>query len=250
METYNLGLIPAFNLVNSQHRRLQDTQVLAMGASTFQASGLNQLPAVPFELAAIRQEGWSSQAFLNRKFTLNNLRRRLSKGEFAIVHLATHAAFQAGTPANSYIQLWDRDRLTLDQIHHLDWGSLPVELLVLSACETALGNPQAELGFAGLAYQAGVKSTLASLWQVSDRGTLALMQEFYAQLADPAVTTKTEALRRAQLAMLRGQLQIEAQPGGSPGSIFPRSETVTQRSSFDSSAPYYWAAFTLVGSPW
>ncbi|MCZ0902150.1 CHAT domain-containing protein, partial [Microcoleus sp. HI-ES] len=91
--------------------------------------------------------------------------------KYGIIHLATHAEFRPGTPNNSYIQFWDT-QLGLDQMRDLKWNNPPLELLVLSACRTALGDKEAELGFAGLALQSGAKSALASLWYVSDAGTL------------------------------------------------------------------------------
>jgi CHAT domain-containing protein len=248
VEKYNLGLVPAFNLVNQQHINFRDEKVLAMGASEFQA--MPTLYAVPLELSTITQDIWQSEVFLNQEFTLNNLTEQLESGEFGIVHLATHAQFRPGTPENSYIQLWQNDKLTLDQLRQLDWSELPVELLVLSACQTALGDRQAELGFAGLAFQAGVKSSVASLWQVSDLGTLALMREFYWQLANPEVTTKTEALRRTQIAMLSGDVRIENGQIYTSAGVLPLPEDLKQFQNLDLSAPYYWSAFTLVGSPW
>lgn len=83
-----------------------------------------------------------------------------------------------GAPGNSYIQLWDR-YLHLDELRQLGWNDPPVQLLVLSACRTALGDEQAELGFSGFAVQAGVKSVMGSFWYVSDEGTVGLMTEFY-----------------------------------------------------------------------
>ncbi|MBD2057634.1 CHAT domain-containing protein [Oculatella sp. FACHB-28] len=248
VEKYNLGLVPAFNLINQQHSNFRNEKVLAMGASEFQA--MPTLHAVPLELSTITQDIWQSEVFLNQEFTLNNLAEQLESGEFGIVHLATHAQFRPGTPENSYIQLWQNDKLTLDQLRQLDWSELPVELLVLSACQTALGDRQAELGFAGLAFQAGVKSSVASLWQVSDLGTLALMREFYWQLANPEVTTKTEALRRTQIAMLSGNVRIEDGQIFTSAGILPLPEDLEQFQNLDLSAPYYWSAFTLVGSPW
>ena len=96
----------------------------------------------------------------------------MSRKSYDIVHLATHAEFKPGRPENSYIQLWDQ-QLTLEDVDNLDWQLPNLELLVLSACETAVGDSDAELGFAGLALRAGVKSAVASLWDVSDVGTLA-----------------------------------------------------------------------------
>jgi CHAT domain-containing protein len=119
---------------------------------------------------------------------------------------------------------------------------------VLSACRTAVGDEQVELGFAGLAVQAGVKSVLASLWGVNDEGTLGLMSEFYQQLKVAPV--KAEALRQAQLAMLKGEVRIEAgELVTSEGrlSLPPELARVGDQSL---THPFYWGAFTLIGNPW
>ena len=126
-----------------------------------------------------------------------------------------------------------------------------MEILVLSACRTALGDEQAELGFAGLAVQAGVKSALASLWYVSDEGTLGLMTEFYTHLSQ--VKIKSEALRTAQLAMIQGDVIIESgQLRGSSarGAVVQLPQGLTQLEAMNLSHPYYWAGFTMIGSPW
>ena len=101
--------------------------------------------------------------------------------QIRMIHLATHGVFNPGDRSNSYIQLWDQ-KLRLDQLDQLNWGNPPVDLLVLSACQTALGDKDAELGFARLAINAGVRSALASLWEVNDAATLGLMTKFYQQL--------------------------------------------------------------------
>jgi CHAT domain-containing protein len=219
-----------------------------MGASEFR--GLIPLPAVPVELAAIAQDLWQGEVFLNQDFTYANLQQQLDSGLFSIVHLATHAAFQPGDPDQSYIQLWQGDRLHLDEVRNLAWSDRPVELLVLSACQTALGDREAELGFAGLSFNAGVKSTLASLWYVNDLGTLALMREFYWQLAQPDVKTKAEALRRAQVAMIHGSVRIETAQLLGSGAAFPLPPGFESSSPAAFTTPYHWAGFTLVGSPW
>jgi CHAT domain-containing protein len=123
-----------------------------------------------------------------------------------------------------------------------------VELLTLSACRTSVGDVSAELGFAGLAVQAGVKSALASLWYVSDEGTLALMTEFYKNLRQAPI--KAEALRQAQIAMLQGKVTIKGgELRGVRGGI-PVPSAIAQRGDQVLNHPYYWAAFTLIGSPW
>jgi CHAT domain-containing protein len=109
-----------------------------------------------------------------------------------------------------------------------------------------------ELGFAGLAVQAGVKSALASLWYVSDEGTLGLMSEFYQYLRQPDVTTKALALRQAQIAMLRGQVRLEngqLKGLGGLGEIALPPE-LGRQGNHDLSHPFYWAGFTMIGSPW
>jgi CHAT domain-containing protein len=130
----------------------------------------------------------------------------------------------------------------------MGWNDPPVELLVLSSCRTALGDEEAELGFAGLAVQAGAKSALASLWYVNDEGTLGLMTQFYEQLKTAPI--KAEALRQTQLAMLSGQVQLENGQLRTVGGTITLPPELKQLKNRQLTHPYYWAAFTLVGSPW
>ena len=260
IEKYSIGLIPSINLTDTSYQPLRNADVLAMGASEFDNG--KPLPAVPVELSAIVRNStlvpgqsinglWEGKSFLNEAFTFDNLKAQRDAHPFGIVHLATHAKFQSGTPQDSYIQLWDGP-LQLNQLRHLGWNEPPVELLVLSACQTAVGDPDTELGFAGLAVQAGVKSVLASLWYVSDEGTLGLMSEFYRQLQQDEVTIKSEALRQAQIAMLRGEIHLEnGQLIWAEGSLpLPSELAQIDLETHDLSHPYYWSGFTMVGSPW
>ncbi|EDX74573.1 haemagglutination activity domain protein [Coleofasciculus chthonoplastes PCC 7420] len=243
IENYSVGIMPSLSLTDTRFQSVQDSKVLAMGAAQF--SDQKPLPAVPVELEAITQKLWQGQFFLNEGFTLDNLKAQRKKQPFGIIHLATHADFRPGAISNSYIQLWN-SKLRLDQLPELGWNNPPVELLVLSACRTALGDENAELGFAGLAVQAGVKSTLASLWYVSDEGTLALMTQFYDQLKTAPI--KAEALRQVQIDMLKGKIKLEnGQLITSAGTILLPSELPQSQ---DLTHPYYWASFTMVGNPW
>lgn len=257
VEKYASSKIPAFNLIDRHYTNIQQGGILAMGASEFQEQP--PLPAVPVELSTVVQqlrsqkspkEAWSELSLLNRDFTQKNLASILSVRNFDIVHLATHADFQSGQPENSYIQFSD-GKLNIDQISQLPWQNSPVELLVLSACRTALGDETAELGFAGLALQSGVKSAIATLWYVSDAGTLALMGDFYQELS--LASTKAEALRQTQIKMLRGDITIaQDKIQLARGSVVPipadlGSEFLTPK---DLSHPYYWAGFNLISSPW
>lgn len=244
-EKYSITRIPAFRLTDTIYTNLKNSPVLAMGASEFKEQ--DPLPAVPVELSAIAQNIWHGRSFLNQEFTEDNLRIQRQKQPFKIIHLATHADFLPGKPSNSYIQFWD-NKLTLDKIGQLGLNNPPIELLVLSACRTAIGNEEAELGFAGLAVQAGVKSAVASLWYVSDEGTLALMTEFYRHLQTAPI--KAQALQKAQIEMISGQVRIENGQLQSPNGRIPLPPALAKNNNENLSHPYYWAAFTVVGSPW
>ncbi len=245
VEKYSLGLIPSVNLTDTRYQSLKDAQVLAMGASTFASQ--NPLPAVPVELETITPKLWRGKSFLNEGFTLDNLKSQRSQQPFGIIHLATHGEFKPGAPSNSYIQLFDT-QLKLNQLRQLGWNNPPVELLVLSACRTAVGDEEAELGFAGLAVQAGVKSAVASLWYVSDEGTLGLMTEFYRQLKVAPI--KAQALRDAQLAMIKGQVRLSRGHLHESGEKLPLPPELAKLGDKSLEHPYYWAAFTMIGSPW
>lgn len=245
IEHYSVGLMPSFSLTNTDYKAIKDTPILAMGASEFQEQ--DPLPTVPQELYLITHQFWSGESFLNQGFTLDNLQQARIAQRFGILHLATHGEFQPGQVRNSYIQFW-HNRLTLDQLRELHLDNPPVDLLVLSACSSALGDEQAELGFTGLAVQAGVKSALGSLWSVSDTGTLGLMTTFYQQLNQ--APTKTEALRQTQLAMIRGEVHIEGDELVTPSGQIPLPENFLNPGNVSLTHPYYWSAFTLVGNPW
>lgn len=245
IERYSLGLMPSVSLTNPRYADIKNAQVLAMGADRF--THQNPLPGVPIELAVITQQLWRGSSFLNEAFTLDNLKSARSQQPFQIIHLATHGEFKPGKPNNSYIQLWD-SKLRLDQLRDMGWDSPQVELLVLSACRTAVGDRDAELGFAGLAIQAGVKSALGSLWYVSEEGTLPLMAEFYRHLRVAPI--KAEALRLAQLAMIHKQVRILPGQLRSAGVKVSLPSTLARMGEENLSHPYYWAAFTMIGSPW
>ncbi len=248
VERYSLGLLPALALADLDYRPLTQATVLAMGAEQF--ADQHPLPGVPLEIEAIAQRLWPGRTFLNEAFTVTNFQKARAAQAFRIVHLATHGEFRPGSFKNSYIQFWDH-RLTLDRLSELGLQQPPVDLLVLSACRTALGDPNAEMGFAGLAVAAGVKSALGSLWYVSDEGTLALMTHFYGQLRQAPLVAA--ALQEAQVAMLRGEVVLRAGELVTPSGAWPRPSALADAdpgATHDLSHPYYWSAFTLIGSPW
>ena len=249
IEKYSVSLIPSLSLTDTTRQDLQGVQVLGMGADTF--SDQNPLPAVPIELTEIAEKIWPGKVFLNQEFTVDNFKRALNSNQFSIVHLATHGEFKAGDRNNSFVVFSDQ-KLTLDEFANIGLDR-PIDLLTLSACKTAVGDLDAELGFAGLAVKTGVRTALGSLWYVSDEGTLALMSSFYNQLKQ--APTKADSLRQAQLSLLRNEVKIENQQMsiGNDLTISLESLPIESRKLFmnkDLSHPYYWSSFTIIGNPW
>ncbi len=246
VEKYSSGFAPSLNLNNNNYRNIRDLKLLAMGAAKFEDPlALGPLPGVELELPRIKRIWQDDELiYINEDFNLETIKSQ--RGKYGIIHFATHGEFVPGEEGDSYIQLYDR-RLGIDQIRELGFNDPLVELLVLSACETAYGDANVELGFAGLAVKSGVKTVLASLWQVSDTGTVALMNAFYEQLTSQE--TKAEALRQAQLQLLNKTIIKEGNE-----IITPRGNITLLPESFqfqeDLSHPYYWAPFTLIGNPW
>ena len=219
-EKYKVALTPGLQLLNSEPLVSEQLQAFAAGL-TQARQGFSALPAVGLELQSIGSEV-PTEILLNHYFTKSNFKETINNLAFPVIHIATHGQFSS-LAAETFILTWD-DRINvveLDSILRTDEGRKnPIELLVLSACQTAVGDRRAALGLAGVAVRAGARSTIASLWFISDRATAKLMTRFYQELAN-SDASKAEALRLAQLAVLQeGQF----------------------------SHPYYWSAFVLVGN--
>jgi CHAT domain-containing protein len=220
IEKYSVVLTPGLQLLQSQPIERLRLRGLLAGLSQAR-EGFPALPNVAVEIDQIKAE-IPSQVLLDQSFTDRSLQTRLDSTAASIIHLATHGQFSSNAD-DTFILTWD-GRINvkqLDQLLRSREGNLsPIELLVLSACQTAAGDRRAALGMAGVAVRSGARSTLASLWSVSDRSTAALMIEFYRELGQLGMT-KAEALRRAQVALLHQD---------------------------EFAAPYYWAPFVLLGN--
>ena len=193
--------------------------------------------------------------FLNKDFNWRSLRDNILGHK--LLHIATHGEFVPGSPDASYLLLGTGEKLAIPKIATLQDLS-NVSLVVLSACETALaGTGQDGTEINGISYyflNSGAKAVMASLWKVNDDSTRLLMQNFYSNLAKATATapiTKAQALRQAQLSLLRGSASIPDNPEqrglgleDRPGS--PPSPTTSTASGF--SHPYYWAPFILIGN--
>ncbi|CAN1210401.1 CHAT domain-containing protein [Tumidithrix helvetica PCC 7403] len=239
VQKYALATVPTMGLANFKLRDRRKNNILAMGL-TESVQGFSALPGVEVEVNNISKvlEGSS---FLNQTFTLSNLQSQQEKQTYGIVHLATHGKFVSNTIDGAFIQFWN-ERLYINDIPQLKFSQSQLELLTLSACETAVGN---NLGISGMAAQSGVKSVLASLWTVSDAGTMPLMLSFYSEY--PTATSKAIAMQKAQISLIEGKVRIQDKKViGIPN----LSEIPVPKLGGDINLkhPYYWSSFILVGN--
>jgi CHAT domain-containing protein len=171
-----------------------------------------------------------STILMDRKFTTEALTKAIEFSDYPIVHIATHGQFSSSLE-DTFLLTWD-SRIDIEHLNRILQTRTPsqqqaIELLVLSACESATGDKWAALGLAGMAVRAGAKSTLATLWAVNDLATAELMTEFYQQLTihssiDPGYRiTKAKAIREAQLKLLHSRWYKH---------------------------PFYWAPYVLLGN--
>ena len=232
VEKYAIAQTPGLQLLDSKPLKpgqltalkagLTEKRELTIGDST-EPLRFSELPNVERELNQIQAQV-SGKLLLNQEFTTDAIQQAIDSVPFPVVHLATHGQFSS-KPENTFILTSD-GFLQVEQLGKLlrgreEVGRKAIELLVLSACETAAGDERAALGLAGVAVRAGARSTLATLWVVEDESTADLMIKFYEELKNPKIS-KAEALRRAQVWLM-------------------------QKASRYKENPEYWAPFVLVG---
>ncbi len=225
VEKYAIALNPGLQLVNPQPLPPRQLKALTAGLSIAPANyPYPPLPAVRSEFNLIEQAGVSISELLDREFTSKSLETKIDSSTFNVVHLATHGQFSSSAQntfilaADGPINVKDFDNLLRTRNQR---SPEVIDLLVLSACETATGDKRAALGLAGVAVRAGAQSTLASLWQIDDEATALFIGKFYQQLATAKVN-RAEALRQAQLSLMKN---------------YPNY-----------SRPGYWAPYVLVGN--
>jgi CHAT domain-containing protein/tetratricopeptide (TPR) repeat protein len=201
LQRYSVAIAPGLQLPDPQPLPAQDLQALVVGLSEAREN-FPPLNYVAKEIEQI-QADLPSQVLFNQSFTRDNFQATIRAEPFAIVHVATHGQFSSNA-AETFILAWDEpidvnelsSLLQTQQLVRPD----PIELLVLSACQTAVGDRRATLGLAGVAVRAGARSTIASLWNLDDDSGAVLMSKFYQELVNSV--SKAEALRRAQLSLL------------------------------------------------
>ncbi len=198
---YALATTPGLALTDPKPLRRDNVRPLALGLSQA-VQGFSALPYVTEELATLKSL-YNAKLMLDQDFRVVNVRQALRTGDYGILHIASHGQF-ASDASESFILTFDT-RLTMDlleeYIGRLRYRENPLELLTLSACETALGDDRAALGLAGIAIKAGARSAVATLWHVADRAAANLVSKFYREL-QAANTSRAQALQRAQIALL------------------------------------------------
>ena len=182
---------------------------------------------------------------MDEEFTDGSFREALRQ-RYPVVHIASHFAFKPGDETDSFLLLGDGSRLPLSKIKTSTNLFGGVDLLTLSACDTATGGAGSDgrevEGFGVLAQRQGAKAVMASLWPVADASTRLLMQEFYKLRGEGQGMTKAEALRRAQVELLRGA-DAQTASGERRGLSVTGNATAARFSH-----PYFWAPFILIGN--
>jgi len=230
VEKYGIALSVGLQLFDPKPIAREPLNVLAAGLSTpppGTTQEFGELPQVRSEIAAIANLGLPTTTLLDQNFTSQTLENKINAAPFNVVHLATHGKFSSRVEdtfilaADGPINVTQFD--TLLRSRDLTRPDA-IQLLVLSACQTATNDDRATLGLAGFAVRAGARSTLASLRNVSDESAPLLIERFYRELNNSNQTiTKAEALRRAQLSLINGPRRTYQQP-------------------------QYWAPFVLIGN--
>jgi CHAT domain-containing protein len=163
------------------------------------------LPYVPEELKRI-QAVYGGRPLLNQDFRVNSITSEIENQAYSIVHIASHGQFSSDRKKTFVLTYDDDKKLDLDRLEQLiqpsQFRGQPVELLTLSACETAAGDDRAALGLAGVAVKAGARSALATLWSINDEASSDLIGDFYRALRDRPELSKAKALQAAQLQLL------------------------------------------------
>ena len=217
---FALAITPGLDLTDPQKIERERLKVLAAGL-TESVQGFPALPHVSLELDKI-SEVYNAQLLEDQAFTDPGLEKEMKDKRFSIIHIASHGQFKSNAE-DTFILTFD-GKLTIDRLNHLvglfRYRDDPLELLTLSACETAAGDDRAALGLAGLAIKAGARAALGTLWVVDDQASSLLVSEFYQQLQDASVS-RANALQRAQIHLINDDRYNH---------------------------PYYWSPFLLINN--
>ncbi|MEH1938791.1 MAG: CHAT domain-containing protein [Nostoc sp.] len=236
VETYAVATTPSLRLTTPKvrDRSTQKALILALTQkATIDGKVFDALFSVPEEVGAVKSLFPNYTDLIDDNFVPESFKQKLEKTTYPIVHIASHAQFGI-IPKDTFIVTGKNQKLTINQLENslrnLNSKSDSVELLVLTACETAVGDDRATLGLAGVALQVGVKSAIASLWSVTDASTAELVKTFYTNYHNAGMSI-AEALQKAQIKMINAKK-------------LPESEGINIK--YDN--PVYWAPMIAIGN--
>lgn len=236
-ERYDMSLYTEVAKDNLNHLPVKEVSIAGLGL-TRQIEAFDPLPEVRAELNAIVRNGnqglIKGELHFDEQFNAVNLKQAL-QNKHPLIHLASHFVFRPGNESTSFLLLGDGDRLTLSRIREEKLDFSHVDLVTLSACETGVSGGRTAQGeevegLGALVQKQGAKGVIATLWPVADESTGLFMQHFY-RLREEKKLTKADALRQAQLLLIRGQPVLA---GAKPDAPFAH--------------PYFWAPFILMGN--
>ena len=217
---YAVATTPGLTLTDPQPLARKNLKLLVAGL-TEGVQGFPPLPDVAGEVQRIG-ELFDASILKNNNFTQANIKKGLSEDTYSIVHVASHGKFKHDV-RDTFLLTYD-GKINMDSLESYmastTYRKNPVELLTLSACQTAMGDDKAALGLGGIAVKAGARSALATLWYINDQASSQLIRDFYTNLKDAEIS-KARALQTAQKTMLND----------------PRFKH-----------PSYWAPFLLIGN--
>ena len=221
IEKYAVAVTPGLTLMEPRAFAKENVQLVVNGLSEG-VQGFTPLNYVPGEVSSIRKL-FGGTELMNRDFVKSNMKKEFAQEHYSIVHIASHGHFDSDAK-KTFVLTFD-SKLTLDELEQLlrpsQLRDQPVELLALSACQTAAGDDRAALGLAGVAIKAGARSAFATLWFVNDQSSALLVADFYTQLRDHPEISKAKALQTAQVKLMADQRYAH---------------------------PCYWAPFLLIGN--
>ncbi|MFK0733482.1 MAG: CHAT domain-containing protein [Gloeotrichia echinulata HAB0833] len=211
-KNYAIALAPRLQLFSPQFSQLtpspsqQKLKVFIGGVDIQQeldGTTFSEIENLIEELEGIPKELTVSKAMVNTEFTKSNIQQRLKSGNFSAIHWKTHGQFSSD-PDKTFIVAY-KERIKAKDLNNLiqvgsKSGATPLELVVLSACETATGDNRAVLGLAGIAVRTGARSVISTLWKAEDAANTEFMIRFYQELLKPGMT-KAQAVHKAQIAL-------------------------------------------------
>jgi CHAT domain-containing protein len=201
IQKYAVAITPGLTLTDAHPLNREQVNLLSIGL-TEGVQGFSPLPNVEQEVKGI-QDLFGGKILMNEEFLVSNLERGMKEENFTIIHIASHGKFE-NEAKDSFVLTYDK-KLTMDRLGELiglfQFRQVPLDLLTLSACQTAAGDERSALGLAGVAVKAGARSALATLWFISDEASSKLINNFYVRLKESSLS-KAQALREAQVALL------------------------------------------------